>query len=301
MKHPKTNLIIAMALISSSASSQLVNQPFAIGSVSYGHYHDHFKIGNAPSLGVGLGNYFLAKHSFEVSAHWLDNKIYAHHSNHARARGLVFNGDYVFHKSPLGTIGSLEPVITAGLGYHHFNTSAQKNMMHLSFGVGAEYFFNRRFGVRAELKDTYVPSHKRHAFTPQIKLVYLLGRSDGLRMSSSQCMDVITYNQTNVLFDHDSSHVKPEYKQELKGVAHCLSKLPHKKVTIEGHASPVGSHTYNYGLSKKRALAVKKQLASMGVQGQRMAIKADGDGHPMSEFSEKSIDKERRVNIKEQR
>lgn len=65
-----------------------------------------------------------------------------------------------------------------------------------------------------------------------------------------------------VLFDTDSSVVKPRYKALLAEVAKTLEQREGGVVSLIGHADARASDAYNLGLGMRRARAVYEALAA---------------------------------------
>ncbi len=76
-------------------------------------------------------------------------------------------------------------------------------------------------------------------------------------------------------FDYDSDKLRPESTETLELLARVLNddKLRNKTIHIEGHTDQKGSRAYNMGLSKRRALSVKRYLVSRGVKASRLIVK----------------------------
>jgi outer membrane protein OmpA-like peptidoglycan-associated protein len=68
-----------------------------------------------------------------------------------------------------------------------------------------------------------------------------------------------------VLFDFDSSTLKPSAGAQLDAWVHAIKSGGYSSVTINGYTDPLGSKSYNQTLSQKRADAVKDYLVSHGV------------------------------------
>jgi len=87
----------------------------------------------------------------------------------------------------------------------------------------------------------------------------------------------------SVLFDFDSSAIKPEAAIVLKEAAAMLKQNPGKAVTVEGHTCSIGTEEYNQGLSERRAGSVKKFLADQGIEISRMSAKGVGEARPVAD------------------
>ncbi|KKD60964.1 membrane protein [Grimontia sp. AD028] len=101
----------------------------------------------------------------------------------------------------------------------------------------------------------------------------------------------------NVTFPNDSSELRPSNYAKLEQLADFLNDQTDANVTIEGHASKVGSPEYNLALSQRRADAVAKALVNdFGIDASRVEAIGYGDTVPLiDEDSEYAHDVNRRV------
>ena len=81
-------------------------------------------------------------------------------------------------------------------------------------------------------------------------------------------------------FDYDSSVLSQQTLSGLLFVADYLKSNPAVQILIEGHCDERGTRDYNIALGHKRAEAVRKQLAGMGVDQQRITTKSFGKERP---------------------
>lgn len=79
----------------------------------------------------------------------------------------------------------------------------------------------------------------------------------------------------DVLFDFDSSTLRPEADATMDSLAKAFGELGVKAASITGNTDSIGSPSYNKTLSEKRAAAVVKALTDRGVGG---ALSAAGNG-----------------------
>ena len=81
-------------------------------------------------------------------------------------------------------------------------------------------------------------------------------------------------------FDYDSAVLSQQTLSGLLFVADYLKSNPAVQILIEGHCDERGTRDYNIALGHKRAEAVRKQLARMGVDPQRVTTKSFGKERP---------------------
>jgi outer membrane protein OmpA-like peptidoglycan-associated protein len=85
-----------------------------------------------------------------------------------------------------------------------------------------------------------------------------------------------------ILFDFDSSSVKEDSYPILRNLADVLTnELKDAKLVVAGHTDSVGTDEYNWGLSERRAQAVKTFLASAyDIDPDRLILKWYGESQP---------------------
>ena len=81
-------------------------------------------------------------------------------------------------------------------------------------------------------------------------------------------------------FDYDSAVLSQQTLSGLLFVADYLQSNPAVQILVEGHCDERGTRDYNIALGHKRADAVLKQLARMGVDRQRITTKSFGKERP---------------------
>ena len=91
---------------------------------------------------------------------------------------------------------------------------------------------------------------------------------------------LVTYG---IYFDVNKDEVKPESYGTLKEIAAILNEVPDVNVNIVGHTDSDGDDIKNIDLSKRRAAAVKTELArSFGVNGDRLVTDGLGESKPVA-------------------
>lgn len=104
--------------------------------------------------------------------------------------------------------------------------------------------------------------------------------------------------KSDLLFDVNSSAVKPGGYDELQRVARVLNDFPQTNILIAGHTDSTGSEAYNQNLSEQRAAAVKNSLAGYGVSAMRLTTIGYGETRPIaSNATESGRQMNRRVAI----
>ena len=81
-------------------------------------------------------------------------------------------------------------------------------------------------------------------------------------------------------FDYDSAVLSQQTLSGLLSVADYLKSNPAVQILVEGHCDERGTRDYNIALGHKRADAVRKQLAVMGVDQRRITTKSFGKERP---------------------
>lgn len=86
--------------------------------------------------------------------------------------------------------------------------------------------------------------------------------------------------KNDVLFDFNSSALRPESRSTLSDMATVFARYPEQTISVEGHTDSVGSDTYNQNLSEKRADAVRDYLVDRGTPSSRIRAVGYGETHP---------------------
>ena len=84
-----------------------------------------------------------------------------------------------------------------------------------------------------------------------------------------------------VHFDFDSSVVKDSEKSKVSAVADYLKANGMDAVEIEGHCDERGTEEYNRSLGERRALALREQLISLGIDAKLIDTISYGKDRPV--------------------
>lgn len=83
-----------------------------------------------------------------------------------------------------------------------------------------------------------------------------------------------------VYFDYDSYVLKADYQALIEAHARFIKASPARKVVIAGHTDDRGGREYNLALGQKRAEAVRRALALLGVSDAQVEAVSFGKEKP---------------------
>ena len=92
-----------------------------------------------------------------------------------------------------------------------------------------------------------------------------------------------------VYFDYDSYALKPEYQSLVEAHARYIKANGARKVMIEGHTDERGGREYNLALGQKRAEAVRRSLALLGVSDNQMEAVSFGKEKPAAQGNTEDV------------
>ncbi|WP_326541211.1 peptidoglycan-associated lipoprotein Pal [Pseudorhodoferax sp.] len=103
-----------------------------------------------------------------------------------------------------------------------------------------------------------------------------------------------------VYFDFDSFVVKDEFRPVVEGNARALVANKQRHLVVEGHTDERGSREYNLALGQKRAEAVVRTLALLGVAATQVEAVSFGEERPAMQGSDEAAwAKNRRAELKD--
>lgn len=88
------------------------------------------------------------------------------------------------------------------------------------------------------------------------------------------------YGLQTVMFDFDSSSLRPDAMDTLKGNAEKIKQFPNVMIQLAGHCDERGTQEYNLALGERRALAVRNYLIQLGISGDRLITISYGKEFP---------------------
>ncbi len=90
------------------------------------------------------------------------------------------------------------------------------------------------------------------------------------------------YISHGINFDVNKSSIKPASMGEINAIAKILKDNPALKFEVGGHTDSDGDDASNMKLSEARAIAVKVQLVSLGIDANRLITKGFGETKPIA-------------------
>jgi peptidoglycan-associated lipoprotein len=93
--------------------------------------------------------------------------------------------------------------------------------------------------------------------------------------------DAEMFKADTVHFDYDSTVIKSGDKSKVAHVADYLKGNPAEAVEVDGHCDERGTDEYNRALGERRALAIREQLVSGGVEASRVETVSFGRDKPV--------------------
>jgi outer membrane protein OmpA-like peptidoglycan-associated protein len=88
---------------------------------------------------------------------------------------------------------------------------------------------------------------------------------------------------SGILFDTNSSDLKPAARTNLSNLATSLQNNPQTNILIVGHTDNTGTDEYNQNLSVRRAEAVKSYIAANNVANSRLTTSGKGESEPIGD------------------
>ena len=101
-----------------------------------------------------------------------------------------------------------------------------------------------------------------------------------------------------VYFDYDSYEIKPQFQSLIESHARFLRTNTQRRVSLEGHTDERGGREYNLALGQRRAEAVRRALALLGVADGQVEAVSFGKEKPAAPGNdEAAFSQNRRVEI----
>lgn len=334
MKNLKVNILslavastIGLGISTASAEEAYTGSWYAVPGVSIMHPDSEL---DADSTGHG-GFLRLGK---EISEHW-DVQVGASYAKADEDTGIPgASGDY---KQTLFGVDALymfsrdkfRPFLLAGLGlarnkldYSGVGMTDDSNTSWMAnVGLGAQYLFNERFGLQADLRHVWSKAEGEIAGGADydetvgntylnIGVVFRFGAPQQMAAAepvaavapepapepapvaaepepapqgpAKPAFEKVTL-EAEVLFGFDKDTLREEGKRILDTeVVEKMKAHPEVElVLITGHTDRIGTDQYNQNLSERRANSVKKYLVAQGIEANRLHTVGKGESEPV--------------------
>ncbi len=89
----------------------------------------------------------------------------------------------------------------------------------------------------------------------------------------------------DIKFFPNDATIQESWQTLIEELAEFLNKNEHKGVLLTGYADNQGTSEYSKGVSRQRAMEVKKALVLLGIDDKRIEIEAKGDEDPVGDNS----------------
>ena len=86
----------------------------------------------------------------------------------------------------------------------------------------------------------------------------------------------------DITFDINQSDIKPDFQNNLDGVAMVMAEFDSTLIAISGHTDITGPRDLNMRLSEERAMSVAQYLAEQGVEEVRLLPFGEGPDRPIA-------------------
>lgn len=169
-------------------------------------------------------------------------------------------------------------------GLRHAKTS--NSHIGLTAGIGYQYKLDNNWDIRVE--GGAISFFDSNKLSPNINLGINYRFDQPQKIYKSKEIEYYVYENKpirinlDVKFQHDSSIIDSIYHEQIQNVATFLKKNSDSKITIEGHASHLGTDQYNLNLSQRRSEAISAYLIkNFDIDPSRVESIGYGESRPL--------------------
>lgn len=100
----------------------------------------------------------------------------------------------------------------------------------------------------------------KHAPSDELEFLVAPSTSSEFNATRLRLLPIACWRVDDIRFAFDSSFVSPDISTEMASLASLLKQHPGSRLSVFGHADPVGDDAYNKSLSGRRAMAIYAML-----------------------------------------
>lgn len=178
-----------------------------------------------------------------------------------------------------------------GQGILGFNRHLSENT---SLDVSYRYLFASRSDVSMPKNRTGSPSYRAHSLMATLR--YTFGERqttpaprtvmEQRTREETECVTiekpvVVNPDPFLVLFNFDSAELTPEAKAIIANAVEAFNEYGMAAISVVGHTDSAGAASYNQNLAAKRAMAVKTELAGLGISMDTVSTSSKGESEPL--------------------
>ncbi len=171
----------------------------------------------------------------------------------------------------------------------HIAMQFQKERMRIWFNEEKMYDLPKAITAGTDLNQLYFVVKRYGGEDSEVG--YAIGNikiAKGIPDTRHKLVDEGKFSTTGILFDVNSSTIKPESNGVLKEIASVLKEHSNINVLIVGHTDSDGGDKENLELSRKRAEAVRQALVTdYGIDEKRMKPEGKGESQPVADNKRK--------------
>jgi OOP family OmpA-OmpF porin len=190
----------------------------------------------------------------------------------------------------------LRPFLLVGLGYARNKVDymgGTDNSWMANVGAGVQYLVNDTVGLQADVRQVWseakigTPADSSSDTISNTVLnlgaIFRFGAPAPVAAAEPCTPNVETIEiQSEALFDFDKAVIKGKSNQALDEIVAKMKEHGDVEfVLVTGHTDRIGSEAYNQKLSERRANAVRKYLATHGIDGARIKSQGKGESEPV--------------------
>ncbi len=304
----KKNLIgmVVAAFFAMSATSALAEDMYrgawyALPGVSYNWTDSDLKADDDMGAFIRAGKEINEKWDLQIGGSYAS--IDGDQTGKYKQTLLGVDALYMFNRE------KLRPFLLVGLGYARNKVDymgGTDNSWMANVGAGVQYLVNDTFGLQADIRQVWSEAKigtpadsSSETISNTVLNVGAIFRFGGVTpapvaaepapapapvAAAEPCTpNVETIEiQSEALFDFDKAVIKGKSNQALDEIVAKIKEHGDVEfVLVTGHTDRIGSDAYNQKLSERRANAVRKYLATHGVDGARIKSEGKGESEPV--------------------